>query len=572
MKSGNKLKEAPSIQGKLISLTGLVVTVVFWSQGTDPFNLPKLAILTVGAFALLGSLVDGNLIRRVEKLPVIVTGIFILALINSFIFSGAPKLQMFFGAYSRNTGFLDYFALAVLFLGAATLRQNSDFLRIRRFYFIALTLVIIVCIIEISGINIQRVNLTFKGSLIGTFGNPNFISAYLGMGGTAVLAVLLGWKKNLLQRLIFILPLVVIALLILRSNSRQGIVVLIGGCEFVFFFYLRSLNKTKILQVLYLGIIGVVGAFSIAGALKKGPLAEVIYKNSVAFRGEYWNAGIEMFKSHPFAGVGLNSYGDWYRTLRSSSAIISPGPEVFTNTSHNIYIDFAAAGGLPLFAAFLAIVVLTLFSVVRFIKRNKEFDGVYFSFLGAWIVYLVQGIISIDQIGLAVWGWILPGVLLAYERTNKNIQLNTESQLQTLKSKKTKLEENTLIEASILLKILASIIVASIIVIPVVKSDFDVRKAYDSTSAELLIAAANQWPTNNYKVANVTGLLINNNLGKESLELANKGIKEYPRSYDLWKLIYFNSLAPAEQRKLALKKMSELDPLNPNVLAELAKQ
>lgn len=123
-----------------------------------------------------------------------------------------------------------------------------------------------------------------------------------------------------------------------------------------------------------------------------------------------------------------------------------------------------------------------------------------------------------------------------------------------------------------MIKILASIIVALILVIPIVKSDFDVRKAYDSTSAEMLIAAANQWPTNNYKVANVTGLLINNNLGKESLELANKGIKEYPRSYDLWKLIYFNSVAPAEQRKLALKKMSELDPLNPNVLAELAKQ
>ena len=116
MKSGNKVKEAASIQAKLISLTALVVTVVFWSQGTDPFNLPKLAILTVGAFALLGSLFDINLIRRVEKLPAILTGIFILALINSFIFSGAPKLQMFFGAYSRNTGFLDYFALAVLFL------------------------------------------------------------------------------------------------------------------------------------------------------------------------------------------------------------------------------------------------------------------------------------------------------------------------------------------------------------------------------------------------------------------------------------------------------------------------
>ena len=127
-------------------------------------------------------------------------------------------------------------------------------------------------------------------------------------------------------------------------------------------------------------------------------------------------------------------------------------------------------------------------------------------------------------------------------------------------------------EAGILLKVLVSSVAALVLVIPVVKSDFDIRKAYDSSSAELLIAAAKQYPINNYKISNVTGLLINSNLGEKSLDLANFGIEKYPRSFDLWKLIYFNSLTPDNQRKLALKKMVELDPLNPNVLAELVKK
>jgi O-antigen ligase len=571
MNTNASVKEVPSIQGKLISLTCLFVTVVFWSQGTDPFNLPKLAILTVGSFALLGSLLDFRVIRRFEKLPLVVTGLFILALLNSFIFSGAPKLQMFFGVYARNTGFLDYLSLAILFFGATTIRKSSDFQRIQRVYFLALGIVTLVCILEIFGINIQKVSLTFKGALIGTLGNPNFISAYLGMGGTALFAVLLGLKKNLLQRTALLLPLTVIAWLILRSSSRQGIVVLIGGCAFVFFFYLRSLKNTRFLQIIYLGITSIVGIFSIAGALKKGPLADLIYKSSVSFRGEYWNAGIEMFKSHPFAGVGLNSYGDWYRTLRSSSAIISPGPEVFTNTAHNIYIDYAAAGGLPLLIAFLAIILLTSISVIRFIKNDKEFDGTFYSILGAWVVYLVQGLISIDQIGVAIWGWVLPGLLIGYESKTRSSLISQVSELRIQKRKNSKTEDN-LVEAGILLKVLVSSVAALVLVIPVVKSDFDIRKAYDSSSAELLIAAAKQYPINNYKISNVTGLLINSNLGEKSLELANFGIEKYPRSFDLWKLIYFNSLTPDDQRKLALKKMVELDPLNPNVIAELAKQ
>lgn len=567
-----KLTEKPSIQARLIAFVSLAVTVGFWSQGTDPFNLPKLVILVVGVAALLGSV--GPSVLKIKgptkvRLEVVAITFFILALLNSFFFSGGPKIQMFFGTYARNTGMLNYLALVIIFYFALHLNSRADFEKILKYFLISFGLVVIVSILEVSGINIQRVNLTFKGSLIGTFGNPNFISAYLGMCGTVLFTLFLGWNERLLKRSLLIIPFVLSTLLILRSNSRQGLVVLLGGCVFIGIFYLVLQVKKKALTIPYLALTVLVTIISIIGVFNKGPLADIIYKSSIGFRGEYWKAGIAMFKERTVTGVGLNSYGDWYRTLRSDSALISPGPEVFTNTAHNVYIDYAAMGGIPLILAYLFIVFLTVISASQFIRRRREFDPLFFAFLGAWVVYLVQALISIDQIGLAIWGWVLSGLIIAYNKFDLNkpnsAQVNNQEGGR-------KVKDPELIPASTLLSIISGMLLGLGVIFPLYKSDLDVRKAYDSTSAELLIQAADQWPTNTYKSANIAGLLINNNLKPQSLDVARRGLDVNPRSFDLWKLIYLNDSAPFAERRTALAKMKELDPKNPSVIAGVVRE
>jgi len=566
------LKEQSSIQARLIAFVSLAVTVGFWSQGTDPFNLPKLIILVAGVAALLASnamsLTKFRLSPRLKIVHIAIV-LFVLALLNSFLFSGAPKLQMFFGTFARNTGMLTHLSLVGIFYFALHLQRRADFEKILKYFLIAFVLVVAVSVLEISGYNVQKVNLIFKGSLIGTFGNPNFISAYMGMCGTVLFTLFLGWKLPALKRVFLGAAFIVAALLIVRSNSRQGLVVLVGGCALIGFFYLILHLKKKVLSFSYLVLLGIVSLFSLAGVLNQGPLADLIYKSSIGFRGEYWKAGIAMFWEKPLTGVGLNSYGDWYRTLRSDSALISPGPEVFTNTAHNVYIDYAATGGLPLVLAFLFIVLLTIKSAIRFVKRRQYFDPLFFAFLGAWVVYLVQALISIDQIGLSIWGWVLGGLIIAYEKFDEN---NDEAFSKKNTDTGRKFKESELIPASTLLSIIAGGLVGLGIIFPLYKSDLDARKAYDSTSAELLIEAANQWPTNTYKSANIAGLLLNNNLKPQSLDIANRGLAENPRSFDLWKLIYLNDNAPVEQRKLALSKMKELDPKNPSVIAGVVKE
>ena len=168
------------IQAKILAYTAFSVTVIFWSQGTDPFNLPKLEILVVGAFSLLGSKFSSvSDIRFATKhiFEVVLASLVILGLLASFFLSGAPKWQMIYGVYSRNTGLLCYLSFLVVFLFSANLKNRSELIFVVKYFVFASVVAISVSLIEISGVNIQGVDENFNMSLISTFGNSNFISA-----------------------------------------------------------------------------------------------------------------------------------------------------------------------------------------------------------------------------------------------------------------------------------------------------------------------------------------------------------------------------------------------------------
>lgn len=557
-----KSKQQASFQGRVIGLTALLVTSGFWSQGTDPFNLPKLFVLTLGAFLLLGSLIFDfrklNLATLVD-LRFLVLLTLILGLAISFFFSGAPSSQMIYGAFGRNTGLLCYFALGIFYLTSTSFVHLKDVTWSLKALAISFFFVTFICIIEILGLNPQGINESIKMSLIGTFGNSNFVSAFMGISGSVSFTLALDFRAALKKRLIYLVALSVSAFLISRTESKQGFVVLIGGCLFIFGIYLYKRYKSKALIISYSFFFSVGAALSVAGLLKMGPLADLIYKSSVSYRIEYWKAGFEMFKANPITGVGLNSYGDWYRFFRSENSLVSPGVNVFTNTAHNVYIDLAATGGIFLLISYVLIIFLTLKSTYRFILRNKEFDVTFFALFGAWVVYLVQASVSIDQIGLAIWGWVLPGLIFSYEKIDQSRDASvTKSQE---KKSTSKLTSNVLSPQAVIGSTLG-LILGIVAVAPAIQADFDLRKAYDSTSAQLLINAANQSPQDSIKSASIAAALLNNNLPSESLAIAKSGVVNNPMSFDLWKLIYLNNSAPKEERIQALNKMKFIDPLN----------
>ena len=324
-------------------------------------------------------------------------------------------------------------------------------------------------------------------------------------------------------------------------------------------------------QAIYVLFIGIAGTFALLGALQIGPLTKYIYKNSVSLRGEYWQAGWNMGSDHPFTGVGFDTYGDWYRRARDTQALILPGPNTTTNAAHNVPFDVFAFGGWPLFLSYLGILTLSVIAIVKVTRRNRQYDAVFVTLTTAWACYQLQSIISINQIGLAVWGWLFGGALIAYEiatRPKKNSEGTEAVKGKSSPGRSAKGKQNETIFSSTLLAGIGAV-VGLLIAVPPYSADAKWRSALASQNAQKVEEALVPGylnPQNSYKYANAVQLLEESKLFDLALKYAQIGIEFNPDNFDSWKVMYLISKSSPEQKALALENMKRLDPNNPNVL------
>jgi len=543
---------------------GTGATVVALAVNTvssyDPVNVPKLLLLSFFAFGIipfLATLKDGKV--RVTAKPVLVlASIFILVLTVDLFLSKSDFAQAFYGVFGRNTGYLTYFSLALIFVASSLIQRVQTLNLLLNAILIAGIANVIYCGIDILGPDLLTWSNQY-GVILGTFGNPNFISAFLGIFIAACSALVLNSEYRIYKRIILALTAVVAFFEVLSSNSVQGIVVTATGIAIVGFYWIRSRYKSKIVTLTYSGVVSVVGAFSLAGALQKGPLAEFIYKNSVSLRGVYWNAGLEMGSQNPLFGVGLDGYGDFYRQYRTAQAMINPGPTTVTNSAHNIPIDFFAYGGYPLLIAYLLIVSLTFISIVKVTLRKKEFDPLFVAIAAAWIGYQLQSIVSINQIGVGIWGWLFSGALISYETITRsgNSEENTMYGGRATKVKNSKSDRT-----GILLGVIPFALVGSLIALPPVLNDIRFRNAIQNASAQELISAANSWPRDPFRMVNVANILENNKLHVEAKKMADLAVQTNPNSYDSWRILSMLTNSSAAEKANAIAQMRRLDPRN----------
>ena len=107
----------------------------------------------------------------------------------------------------------------------------------------------------------------------------------------------------------------------------------------VLWFFIRATSDSRLLLACFTFIGMLIGALGTLGVFNLGPLARILYKSSITFRGEYWQAGMNMAKDNFFFGLGPDSYGLYYREFRNESATRIPGLNVTTDTAHNVLID-----------------------------------------------------------------------------------------------------------------------------------------------------------------------------------------------------------------------------------------
>jgi O-antigen ligase len=543
---------------------GLATLLVLPATAFDPINVPKLLVIAVGGFMAIGGLtVERKKFLQSKYRLVHFFGLaFILDLIIVVLVSGTNFNQEFYGTFGRATGFVAYISLCFLLLAAVVAAQLSTLAKIT--WTLLLTGGASIFYGAIQALGVDPFNwVSGYSSVIGFLGNPNFQSSFVGFNGIAAFAVMIGSNKRSL-RMIMAIDVIASVVVIALTDSQQGFLVLAGGIAVVALIWIKNSKfKVAMIPALVVSFIGVV--LVALGSLNSGPLASLLYKASVTYRGDYWRAGWKMTLEQPLFGVGLDSYGDWYRRARTVEATLRRGPDVVSNAAHNVLLDLSSNGGFPLLIIYLFMLGLVFVSAWRVLRRSNTFDPFFSGLFAVWIAYQAQSIISLNQLGLAVWGWIISGLIIGYEINTREVSGGIDSKQNLKKGKNGSPKAQQTVSAGVLVGMFAGGLVGLIIGLQPLIASSKFLSALNSQDPKLVQQAAYISPLDATYMYRIADILANNNLVAAATAVSNDSLKSFSDDYPLWAIRTRLEGLPQEEIDRALKEMKRLDPHNPNL-------
>jgi len=525
----------------------------------DPVNLPKLCLLVVLSFIAVGFAFSKTeyFKRKRNRAILLIIGLFILQLTLVFLVDERDFSLKFYGTNGRNTGFIAYLSLSFLLL--ASLVSSSKVLLKR--YVVALigsgAVLVLYGIAQSKGYDFYEFDLGIGTKTFGSFGNSNFQSAYMGITAAAALTLVVYSKIKIYFRVgLFILT--CLAIYNVSLSSEQGyfnFVVGIAAATIIFLFKSRK----PVLGWIALAGSSISVLFLLLGILKLGPLAAIIFKSSLFARWFYWQAAGKMMVDHPFFGVGMDGYGDAYLRSRPAS-VYSSGFFTVSDSAHSIPLDIGSNGGLPLFIAYVSIILFVLLSIVRIMKRKTEFDVVFATIVAAWVAYQAQSLISINQLGLGVWGWSLSGLIIGYELNTRPdvIEGNPQS------SPRGKASMQKISAFAVVTTFIATSAGIAAALPPYLAAN-KFYKALQSGDANIIQPAAYLQPYDRSRFIFVARILQENKLEDRAIMVLRDASKIYPDSFEIWsRWAGITSVTPNDI-VLAKAEMKRLDPFNPSL-------
>jgi O-antigen ligase len=413
MKKVTQLSKSTEVSPVRWILGGLaVITLYFQTNLADPFNSPKLWILLIVAAWLVGYIISFRniiLASKELKLTFYFLSIFIFFSLLATIFTDF-KYIAFFGDTQRRNGFTAYISLATILLAASMFIRLFNIKRLYMVVFFIATVSAIYAFMQTNGKDFVNWNNPYN-SIIGTVGNPNFAAAVMAVMGVIMFATIFIKEFAIYFRLYAAILAMALLGLIYKSNARQGFLAYILGVGIFLIIWLYGKNRR--LAILSAGSGILVFVLAVLGMLQIGPLEKFLYKPSVSVRGYYWRAGFEMVKQHPLFGIGMDRYGAYFKQYREVGYPLSYGFDITSSNAHNTFIQLFATGGIFLGASYL---LLNAYIFRRAIAGLKNLTGndrlLLAGTFSAWLAFHAQSLVSIDNIGISIWGWVLGGSII----------------------------------------------------------------------------------------------------------------------------------------------------------------
>ena len=567
--------EAKKVQS-FILFGGVFTTLAIWTKLEDPINLPKMFVLALSAALVFGlslpAFINGRkLTSGIQKVALGLVTLFVIGLLLS-AFATDVRYTAIFGEYHRNNGALSYLG-ASIFLASSVLVFNLD--SSKKFIKIFANLGLIMSfygLLQVIGLDPIDWVIVYN-PVITTLGNPNFTSGILGLTAIAILLLILE-EKNLRARAVYSVALFLDLFILVQSKSVQGIFALLVGVGVLVLTKIWVTNKKY--GLVSLGLSGLAGLPIALAVFNIGPLASRLNQGSLGNRLDYWSAAMNMFKSQPIFGVGVDRYGEYYREFAVQNQFVQGQ---FTDNAHSVYLQLLATGGLSTFIPYLLLMGFIayvgfrkLFSTTGQIKVRVS------GILGIWLGTLVLNLVTIDNLGVGVWSWIVGGLLIAVSTSNEVPQTSHSEKNTKISKQRTNSSQNDF-PIQIVVAAISAILILVTLVPSLNKSStlYSLKSSMGGFASEEYVSKlmkefrANE--NDPQYLIQLSNLALQQNSSDSALAIIERVNQIDPRSYygNLFPALTYEAL---EKRNLAIayrERLMTLDPWNNLNLIELIK-
>jgi O-antigen ligase len=489
-----------------------------------------------------------------------ITSLFIVGVAASLAKYREP-VTVVYGEFGRNFGLLTYFLLAILTF-AAYRKYNKKILSIFIFGNLALgAMETIYAILQNSGIDFG--DWTRKESF-GTFGNTNFLSAYLGIVSIVALIIVPKFKSVISKTLLVSLAIFLLIGVKITDSVQGFFCFAVGFFAQVFLFSLDRVKRDSVRRLLFSTTVvttPLIAVISLLGFAGKGILSNWLSQETMQIRYDYWVAGLKMFEKNPIGGVGFDEYGSWYRFFRSEEAISRTNANVITNSSHNVYIDYLANNGIFFFVSLLLLDLLILLLYLSKRYHRQQTDSHLNALFVIFIAGTAQSLVSINNLGLTPMLWICKGFLLGALIKTVNA---TEEVLKNEKGLKSVKNQKPSISKTRIPMLLVCSLIGAALVWPLAQVDSKLKGGINSgDEVRLNQVLASPFALPEHRKFAINALI---QLGEDEntikREIAST-LEKHPREFELWALVANSSVYDDSERREALARLKELDPRNP---------
>jgi len=445
------IKQLDNLIYGIISLTIFLVPLYFsffYSFGTgflinlaiDKTVIFKVLVLVLFFFTFVKISFVKKINLLVDKKLVIAIFIFFSALILSTIFSIDPNTSIY-GTYWRQQGLITnlyYFLFfPLLIINIKDRKQVEKIISVLLLSSFFVSLIGVLGWFKIDPLSLMNKNIS---RAVSTIGQPVFLGNFLVL--TIFLAIYkIKISSNFWFKFLYFICLLFQFFCLIFTYSRGAWLAFFIGILCLLFFHIYF-NKKKLFFPIFVSLVVCLIIFVSYGIYTFGSvkaLKELSIKNriesyfsyktdSASLRIKYWTAALDLIKSNPLLGYGLENQRTIFLKYYDRDWMVYEDINSYVDRAHNEYLDFILTSGLVGLFAFYWFFYLLSKQALVYVNSNGKNKELISIIMLSLIAYLVSLFFSFSTTETSIIFWLYVALLyLLINDFKKNLHIDLAS-------------------------------------------------------------------------------------------------------------------------------------------------